>query len=139
MIFCLDTNTCIYFLNGKYPGLLRKMLSYSPNDIKIPSIVKAELLHGAEKSIKSKENKEKVAAFLLPFEIVPFDDAAAILYSKFKAKLEQAGMPIGPNDLIIAATAAAINASLVTNNQQEFSRIDGLLLANWIDAEGSSG
>ena len=132
MNYYLDTNICIYFLKGKYPSILTKMLSLNPDDIKIPAIVKAELLHGAEKSIKRDENKNKIASFLLPFEIVPFDDESAVYYAKIKAALEQTGMLIGPNDLLIAATSLAKNTILVTNNVKEFSRVAGLSLENWI-------
>ena len=132
MTYFLDTNICIYFLMGKYPNLLAKIMSYSPNDIKIPAIVKAELFHGAEKSIQRDDNINKISAFLLPFEIVPFDEASAEYYGKIKAALEINGKLIGPNDLLIAATALAKDAILVTNNMSEFSRIDGLRLENWI-------
>ena len=131
MTYSLDTNICIYFLKGKYPALLTKMLSLSPNDVKIPAIVKAELLHGAEKSQKADENKSKIISFLLPFEIIPFDDAASLHYAKIKAALETTGKIIGPNDLIIAATTLAKNATLITNNTKEFSRIKTLRLENW--------
>ena len=126
MIYYLDTNICIYFLVGKYPQLLIKIMSFSPNDIKIPAIVKAELLHGAEKSLKRDENLAKISTFLIPFEIIPFDDVCTGYYGKIKASLEKTGMLIGPNDLIIAATTLAKNAILVTNNTFEFSRVEGL-------------
>jgi len=132
MNYCLDTNICIYFLTGKYPALFDKMMSYSPNDIKIPAIVKAELIHGAEKSIKRDENIKKIAAFLLPFEIMPFDEKCADYYGKIKATLEKNGTLIGPNDLLIAATVVAQNAILVTNNMNEFNRIEALHTENWI-------
>ncbi|MCL2766668.1 MAG: type II toxin-antitoxin system VapC family toxin [Peptococcaceae bacterium] len=132
MIYCLDTNICIYFLLGKYPALLAKMMQLSSNDIKIPAIVKAELLLGAEKSLRQDDNRKKILSFLLPFEIVPFDDDAATHYSKIRAVLEQSGRIIGPNDLLIAATVLAQNAILVTNNTKEFSRVQGLPIENWI-------
>ena len=131
MNYFLDTNICIYFLSGKYPGLFKKLFSRNPNDIKIPVIVKAELLYGAEKSIKREDNISKITAFLLPFEIIPFDDASAAFYGKIRAKLETTGMMIGPNDLIIAATALSKNAVLVTNNTNEFIRVEGLNLEDW--------
>jgi len=132
MTFCLDTNICIYFLTGKYPALLTNMLLHKPGDIKIPAIVKAELIYGAEKSLKRDENINKVESFLLPFEIIPFDNAASYYYGRIKIKLSQRGLSIGPNDLIIAATALSADAALVTNNTNEFSRVDGLRLENWI-------
>jgi len=132
MTFFLDTNICINFLVGKNPPLLNKIMSFNPNDIKIPAIVKAELIHGAEKSIKRDENHVKICAFLLPFEIIPFDSAGADFYGKIKATIEKKGMLIGPNDLIIAATALARNAILVTDNTNEFNRVEGLVMENWI-------
>ena len=132
MIYCFDTNTCIYFLARRYPSLLKKIMSLDPDDIKIPSIVKAELIHGVEKSSWYIENKAKIDSFLLPCEIIPFDSNSADYYGKTKAYLEKNGSMIGPNDLIIAATVLSINATLVTNNINEFKRVEGLLLENWI-------
>ena len=133
MNYFLDTNTCIYFLKGTYPALLTKMLSLRPADIKIPAIVKAELVYGAEKSLKRDENLDKIMAFLLPFEIVPFGDSSVLHYGKIRLLLEKSGTPAGPNDLFIAATVLAVNGILVTNNRKEFSRIPGLRLENWIE------
>ena len=131
MTYYLDTNICIYFLVGKFPILLTKLTSYSPNDIKIPAIVKAELMHGAEKSIKRDENIIKINKFLLPFEITPFDAVCADYYGKIKATLEKNGILIGPNDLIIASTVLAQNGTLVTHNVNEFGRIEGLRIVDW--------
>ena len=133
MIYCLDTNICIYFLKGKFPSLINKIYGHNPNDIKLPSIVKAELLHGAERSVRKDENIKKIKKFIVPFETIPFGGFAAEYYAVIKAKLENNGAPIGPNDLIIAATAISINATLVTNNIREFMRVDGLRCENWIE------
>jgi len=89
------------------------------------------LIHGAEKSLKREDNHLKISAFLLPFEIIPFDSAGAECYGKIKAVLEKKGMLIGPNDLLIAATALANNAVLVTDNTNEFNRVEGLVVENW--------
>ena len=131
MNYYLDTNVCIYFLTGKYPPLLKKILSFHPGDIKIPAVVKAELMHGVEKSARRDENLIKINSFLTPFDIVPFDGEAAIAYGIIKASLERRGMLIGPNDIMIAATALANNAVLVTHNVDEFSRVEGLRTEDW--------
>lgn len=131
MKYYLDTNICIYFLKGMYINLLDRIISNKPDDIKVPSIVKAELLYGAEKSQKREENMKKVYNFLLPFEIVPFDDICAVEYSKIRAELERAGNAIAPNDLIISAIVLSRGGTLITNNEKEFCRIPGLLLENW--------
>lgn len=104
----------------------------NPNNIKIPSIVKSELLYGAEKSQYKSKNLSNINIFLEPYEIVPFDDTCSVIYSKIRAELEQTGMIIGPNDYIIAATVLSNNGILITNNTKEFERIKNLKIENWI-------
>ena len=108
------------------------MKTVSPRQIKIPSIVKAELLYGAHKSEQAKRNKDLVNTFLSIYEIIGFNDEATGIYAKIRSDLEKAGTIIGPNDLIIAATVLATGGILVTNNQNEFQRVSGLRLADWI-------
>jgi tRNA(fMet)-specific endonuclease VapC len=131
MTYFLDTNTCIYFLKGSYPSVLENIQNRNPNTIKIPSIVKAELLYGAEKSRHKAKNLTAINRFLEPFEIISFDEDCAIVYSKIRATLELKGTVIGPNDYIIAAITVAKNGILVTNNTREFQRIKNLKIENW--------
>jgi tRNA(fMet)-specific endonuclease VapC len=131
-MYFLDTNTCIYFLNGKYESIKIKILTTSPNEIVIPSVVKAELLFGAYKSKKPKETIEKVEKFLEPFEIVPFDDMVTYTYAELRNKMEQSGELVGPNDLIIASIVKFHEGILVTNNVKEFKRIKGLKIEDWV-------
>lgn len=128
----LDTNTCIYFLNGTHSSVRDRLLSTPPVDISIPAIVKAELLVGASKSNQHDVVLEKVNRFLEPFDIVPFDDGATLIYASIRATLESQGNIIGPNDLLIAATVLYHNGILVTNNVREFGRVPGLKLENWV-------
>jgi tRNA(fMet)-specific endonuclease VapC len=131
MIYYLDTNTCIYFLNGKYESIKEKVLSIPPNEIGIPSIVKAELFFGAYKSKNRKSNIEKVEMFLEPFEIIAFDDLMTYVYADIREKMEKTGALIGPNDLLIASIVKFYDGILVTNNEQEFRQIEGLRVENW--------
>ena len=131
MNFFLDTNTCIYFLNGKSENIKNKIFNLHPNEIKITSIVKAELLYGAKKSERSVENISKVKMFLKPFETISFSDLCSDVYSDIRCDLEKRGNIIGPNDLIIAATVISNNGVLITNNIKEFKRVDNLKLDNW--------
>ncbi len=132
MIYYLDSNICVYFLKGIYPSIMENIQNINPNNIKIPSIVKAELLYGAEKSQLKAKNLDNINRFLEPFEIVPFDDDCSIVYSKIRSAMELKGTTIGPNDYIIAATVLAKNGILVTNNTKEFERVKSLKLENWI-------
>ncbi len=62
---------------------------------------------------------------------LPFDEVAADLYGIIRAHLDRAGTPIGPNDLLIAATTLAAGAKLVTRNVREFTRVPGLTIETW--------
>lgn len=128
----LDTNTCIHFLNGTHPSVRERLLSTPPVDIAIPAIVKAELLVGARKSMRSAETLSLVTRFLEPFEIVPFDSDVSGTYAVIRADLEKYGRVIGPNDLLIAATVLHHNGTLATHNIREFSRVAGLKIENWV-------
>jgi len=132
MIYYLDSNICVYFLKGLYPSIMENIQKINPNNIKIPSIVKAELLYGAEKSQQKSKNLSSINRFLEPFEIIPFDDDCSIVYSRIRSSMELKGTIIGPNDYIIAATVLAKNGILVTNNTKEFERIKSLKIENWI-------
>lgn len=133
MKYFIDTNICIYFLKGLYPELLKKIISSNPEDVKIASVVKAELLYGAEKSQKRDENLEKINKFLLPFEIIAFNSGAAEKYSLIRWNLEKNGTIIGPNDLILASTVIFNNGIIVTNDEREFARIPDLKTENWVN------
>ncbi|MEW5817786.1 MAG: type II toxin-antitoxin system VapC family toxin [Spirochaetota bacterium] len=132
-MYFLDTNTCVYFLNGKYESVKKKILSTPPNEISIPSIVKAELLLGAYKSQKRDSNVEKVEKFLEPFEIVSFGDMMTYEYAEIRHTSELRGMLIGPNDLFIASIVKFHEGVLVTNNTKEFQGIEGLIIENWVE------
>ena len=132
-MYFLDTNTCIYFLNGKYESIKRKILALPPGKIAIPCVVKAELLFGAFKSRKKRENLEKIEKFLEPFEITSFDDPTTYAYAEIRETVETKGNVVGPNDMMIAAIVKCHDGTLVTNNIREFERIRGLKLENWIE------
>jgi tRNA(fMet)-specific endonuclease VapC len=108
-------------------------LDCGAGNVKLPSVVYYELCHGAEKSTQRELSFERLSTFVSNIEIVPFDEDAAKLAGKIRADLERAGCIIGGNDIIIAATALANNATLVSNNVREFGRIERLSLENWVD------
>lgn len=131
-MYFLDTNTCIYFLNGKYESIKKKILSTPPNEIAIPAVVKAELLFGAYKSKNREATIARVEKFLFPFRILAFEDAMTYVYADIRYKTGTTGDTIGPNDLLIAAIVKFDDGILVTNNTKEFGRIKGLRVENWI-------
>ncbi|MDR0220509.1 MAG: type II toxin-antitoxin system VapC family toxin [Lachnospiraceae bacterium] len=130
-MFFLDTNICIFILNGKYPDLNKQYLKCARGEIGIPTVVLFELYYGAEKSKSQALNRTKIQEFISEVEIVSFDAHAAEIAGKIRADLERAGKIIGNNDLLISATALAYNGVVVTNNTREFSRIEGLVVEDW--------
>jgi tRNA(fMet)-specific endonuclease VapC len=131
MTALLDTNTCIFLLNGNSTAVRRHFESRSPGDIALCSVVKAELLYGAHRSSRVDANLQRLKLFFSPLACFPFDDHCAEHCALIRADLTAQGQPIGPNDLMIAAIARANDAILVTNNLREFSRVAGLRLEDW--------
>lgn len=134
-MYLLDSNICIDFMRGKLPLAYRRFQESDPHMFAIPAVVEAELLYGAEHSKHPEKNRAVVEAFLTPFRIVPFDDPAARIYATIRADLASKGMPIGPNDLLIAATALSVGGVLVTNNVGEFKRVPNLRVESWGEAD----
>jgi len=131
MTVFLDTDICIFALRGQHPQLIDAFRALTPDRIRIPAIVAGELWLGARKSASPSTAQKAVAAFLAPYEIVPFDAHTAEVYADIREELESKGTPIGPNDLLIAATALAHRGVLVTHNTREFGRIQGLRMQDW--------
>ena len=131
MRYLLDTNACIRYLNGRSESLRQRITAQDPDDIVLCSVIKAELFYGARKSQNPQRSLQKQQIFVNRFVSLPFDDKAAEEYSRIRAELEQAGIPIGPNDLMIAAIAVANNVTLVTHNIREFGRVTGLQIEDW--------
>jgi tRNA(fMet)-specific endonuclease VapC len=131
MIYLLDSNACIGYLNGRAVGVLQRLQAISAQDVVLCSIVKAELFYGAMKGTTPAQTLAKLNLFLNRFTSLPFDDRAAEVYGRIRARLSTMGTSIGPNDLFIASIAIANNVTLVTHNTREFSRIDELRVEDW--------
>jgi tRNA(fMet)-specific endonuclease VapC len=98
----------------------------------ISAITLSELLHGVEKSAAPERNLAVVENFCSRLDVLPYGSKASVHYAQIRAGLERQGLPIGVNDLHIAAHARSEGLTLVSNNLREFQRVDGLLLENWV-------
>ena len=130
-MYLLDTNACIRILNNSSATLVNRLREYRPDEVALCSVVKAELIYGARHSSRIAENLRLLERFFAPFNSLPFDDNCVQTYGRVRAELERAGTPIGPYDLMIAATAIANQRTLVTANVREFGRVAGLAFENW--------
>ncbi|HEY9879785.1 MAG TPA: type II toxin-antitoxin system VapC family toxin [Leptolyngbyaceae cyanobacterium] len=133
MQYLLDTNICIYLIKQKPPRVLARFKTLSLSDIGISSITVAELEYGVCKSQQQEKNRSALMQFLIPLEIVEFDQAAATTYGSIRSDLEVRGLVIGSMDMLIAAHALSLGVTLVSNNVREFSRIANLSLENWAE------
>ena len=136
MSYLLDTNICIYIIKRKPIAVLKQVQSRQPGEIALSTITLAELEYGIARSRYPDRNRVALLEFLLPFAILDFDQMAAAEYGRIRSVLESKGKPIGPMDLLLAAQARSHNLALVTNNEKEFRRIDGLRIENWVSASG---
>jgi tRNA(fMet)-specific endonuclease VapC len=131
MTYLLDTNVWVVFLRNPHSRVVSRLRATQPADVRVCSVVVAELYYGCLRSANPAANRGKVEALVRPFLSLPFDDAAAGHYANVRRHLESLGAPIGPYDLQVAAIALAHGCTLVTHNTQEFGRIPGLLLEDW--------
>ena len=131
MIYSLDTNICIYLLNGRHPSIFQKLSLQAPENVVLSSLVVAELMFGAANSQKVARNYAAIEAFIAGYEIVSFDLGASKAYGALRAHLRKSGEPIGNVDTLIAAHALANDWTLVTNNIKQFGRVPNLRLENW--------
>lgn len=134
MRYLLDTNTCVYIMNRKPPAVQRIFESIPPGEVGLSTITLSELWYGVEHSAQKKENTDILREFCTAFVIAQYDGHAAEHYGILREYLQTRGTTIGAMDFLIAAHAKALDVTLVTNNLQEFRRVPGLKLENWVKA-----
>jgi len=128
--FLLDSDILIYFLKGK-AETVSNVVKHAPEDLFTSRINYTELLYGAYNSAKIESNLKVILPFLGQFEILEFDQAAAEIFAKEKARLKKLGTMMADMDLMIASIAIANNLTLITNNTKHFNRVKNLQIDNW--------
>jgi tRNA(fMet)-specific endonuclease VapC len=131
MRYLLDTNTCITIINRRPPQVFVRFEGLRYGEVGVSSITGAELAFGVAQS-GSARNRQALEKFLAPLELLPFDADAMHAYGPLRAELQRRGQPIGALDMLIAAHALALGATLVTNHLDEFRRVPGLVCDNWV-------
>lgn len=128
----LDSNTISYYFRGDQQ-VVPRLQALSPANLGVPAIVEYELRYGLLRlsPAAAVPRLEALTALIRPMQVLPFDSECAQHAARIRADLEAAGTPIGPHDTLIAATALRYQATLVTRNVREFSRVKGLQCLNW--------
>ena len=118
--YLVDTNICIYLLDGRGEAVRRRIESCRRGELVTSAIVRAEVMLGA----KARDQIDRAEALFTRIEALPFDARAADVY---------AALPFfrGNLDRFIGAHALALNLTLVTNNEKDFADIPGLTVENW--------
>lgn len=130
--YLLDTNICIYIAKHNPPAVRARFEQLSADALAMSVITLGELHHGAEKSQARTKALEVLQQLQSAIQVMPLTHAVGQHYGQIRSTLERAGQPIGNNDLWIAAHARAEGWVLVTNNEREFRRVDGLAVENWV-------
>ena len=137
MTYLLDTNAVIAVLKNQPASVrhrLRRALSEGAS-IAVSSVVLYELWYGVARSERRRENAERLRVFLsADISVLSFGEEDARAAGDLRASLEGAGTPIGPYDLLFAAQALRLGATMVTANVSEFGRVDGLSWQDWTNA-----
>lgn len=129
-MYALDTNSVSYFLKGR-GRVAERLLAQPPSNVGLPSVVLYELEYGALRSQAPAELKARLDSLLRFLRVLPFGEGETRAAAAIRAKLEAEGKPIGPLDVLVAATSLEQQAVLVTHNTREFRRVAGLRLEDW--------
>jgi tRNA(fMet)-specific endonuclease VapC len=130
-MFLLDTNILSDLIRRPDGAVAGKIAEVGEDAIATSIIVAGELRYGARRR-GSQRLTSKIELLLTLVPVLPLKDDADAYYGRLRAELERRGTPIGANDMLIAAHALAIGATLVTDNVREFERVDGLEIVNWL-------
>lgn len=131
MRYLLDTNIVSNLVKDPHGRVADRIRAIGEQNICTSIIVAAELRYGTTKKASPRLTVQ-VEAVLGAIDTLPLDSPADEIYGSIRTQLELAGTPMGGNDLLIAAHAIALEHTLVTDNDKEFARIDGLRIENWL-------
>jgi len=130
-LYMLDTNVISDLIKNPAGKAAKRIAKVGEDTVCTSVIVAAELRYGSAKRGSERLHKA-VEDVLSEMTVLPFDVPADAEYGGIRSELEAAGRPISGNDLLIAAHACAISATLVTANTEEFKRVQGLKVQNWL-------
>ena len=131
MRYLLDTNVVSDIVRDPQGCAAERILAVGESDICASIYVAAELRYGAARK-GSPRLAAQLKAVLGALDVLPFEAPADTTYARIRVQLEQSGKPIGANDLMIAAQAVALGCIIVTDNETDFARVDGLSRVNWL-------
>ena len=130
-MYVLDTNICSYLMKRVHPAMVERVKTFAARELKVSVVTLFELEYGILRSERRDHLRRVVGAFLENVEVLDWTSSAAYEAGAGRAKLAAAGTPVGAYDLLIAGHVRSLDATLVTHNIGEFSRVSGLRLEDW--------
>jgi len=131
MRYLLDTNIVSDLVRHPKGRVARRIRQVGQGNVCTSIIVVCESRFGVAK-INSVRLSQQLEVILKALTVEPFEAPADTTYAALRSDLERKGTPISGNDMLIAAHAIALSATLVTANEREFARINGLKCENWL-------
>ena len=131
MRYLLDTNIVSDLVRNPQGKVAQRIRKVGETQVCTSIIVAAELRYGAAKK-GSPRLAAQLEAVLGALEVSPLEPPVDAAYGSLRTRLEQAGTPIGANDLLIAAHALALGYTIITDKEKEFARVEDLQLQNWL-------
>ncbi len=133
MRYLLDSNICVYAMKNRPQQVLRRLQNIGRAAVAVSVVTVLELRQGAERSQQRELAHARLDDFFEPMEVLPFEEADALVAARVRAELFRLGRPIGDFDSLIAAHALARDLIVVTNNVDEFERVPDLRIENWTE------
>lgn len=135
LTYMLDTCICSFIMREHPIEVLRKLQQVSEKHrVVISAITYSEMRYGAVSKKASPKHTQWIDEFVKRLDaILPWDSEAVDQSAQVKKQLNEAGTPIGNNDIAIAGHALAADCILVTNNIREFKRVDSLIIEDWVN------
>ena len=127
----LDTNICVYVLKTRPSSVVARFSDFHAGELAVSVVTAMELRVGALRA-RNPRRAVEVSGLLSKLRICPLGDEVIDPFAQLKVSLQRAGQIVGPLDLLIAAQALSLDATLVTNNEREFRRVPGLRVENWV-------
>lgn len=131
MRYLLDTNIVSDLIRNPQGRVTQRILEVGEARVCTSVIVAAELRYGAARKGSARLSAQ-LEAVLEVLEVLPFEPPADTTYGALRTRLERAGLPIGGNDMLIAVQTIALGHTIVTDNEREFARVEGLSCENWL-------
>ena len=129
-MYLLDTNICVYLIRKRPEMVFQRLSRTAAEEVAVSVVTAFELEIGALRA-QGRAYSAAIGKLLREFPVLPLEDSAREAYGRLRTGLERRGERIGAHDMLIAAHAIALGATLVTNNESEFRRIKGLRIENW--------